>query len=99
MVIEEFFNYGLLLFALISIVITSSVVWRVEKKLDISYKFFLAAIVVFAVGIFIDILVFYQILPAWRWDKIIKALFIVLFSIGAFEMRVLILGLEDRKKE
>jgi len=93
---EALFNYIILFFCLIAIVITSGVVWRVEKKLDVSYKFLLIAIILFTFGVLADI--FSNILPPWEWQKIAKALFIIFFTIGVFEMRSLIIGLEEKKK-
>lgn len=94
---EEIFNYIILFFSLIAIVITSGVVWRVEKKLDISYKFMLVAIIIFAFGVLIDI--FRNALPSWEWQKIVKALFIIFYTFGVFEMRSLIVGLEEKGKK
>lgn len=99
MALEEIFNYTLLFLSLVCIVITAGVVWRVEKKLDVSFKFFLIAIIVFTIGIFFDILEFYSLLPAWDFQKIIKAVFILLFSIGMYEMRSLVIRLENIKEK
>ena len=95
---EEIFNYAILFFSLIAIVITSGVVWRVEQKLDMSYKFFLIALIIFTIGVVLDILEWYSIIPHWQWQKVIKALFIIFFSIGIFEMRSLIIGIEEKDK-
>lgn len=43
-------NIAVLVFALLSIIYTFGVVWRVEKKLDVSYKLFLISIFAFTVG-------------------------------------------------
>ena len=94
---ELSFLYVILLFTLLSIFLTAWVVWRVERKLDVSYKFFLLAIVVFGLEIIFEILQFYAVVSAWLWQKIFTGLFIIFFTVGVFEMRDLILSLEKRK--
>jgi len=72
----------------------------VEKKLDVSYKFFLVAIVVFAFGIFFDILEAYiPIFQKLAWNKLITALFLLFYTLGVFEMRSLIIHLEEDKSK
>lgn len=94
---ELAFLFAVFLFSLLSIFLTAWVVWRVEKKLDISYKFFLLAIVVFSVGILFEILQFYNVIAAWQWDKIFKGLFVVFFTVAVFEMRDLIKSLQQQE--
>jgi len=96
---SEIFLFSILLLSLVSIVITSGVVLRVEKRLDTSYKFFLFAIIVFTLGIFADILEFYGFLPPWKWEAIIKAVFIILFTLGVYEMRTLIVNITKKNKK
>lgn len=96
--LEEFFNYLLLGLALGSIVLTSSVVWRVEKRLDTSAKMLLVANIFFALGIFLDLLAYYQLVPRWDWAKLVKALFLVFFTFGMYEMRSLVIDLEDDRR-
>lgn len=96
---EEIFHYAILFFSLIAIVFTSGVLWRVEQRLDTSFKFFLVALLVFTAGVVLDILEWYQLVPSWQWQKIIKALFIIFFTFGVFEMRKLIMGLENKAKK
>lgn len=95
----EIFLYTLFFFSLIAVVITSGVVLRVEKQLDVSYKFLLAAMVVFSLGILIDILLYYEILPKWQWSGIIKTVFLIFFTLGVFEMRTLIINLENKDED
>ena len=95
---ELAFLYAVFLFSLLSIFLTCWAVWHVEKKLDVSYKFFLLAIIVFSVGVFFEILQFYRVINAWEWEKIFKGLFIILFTVGIFEMRDLILSFERKEK-
>ena len=95
---ELAFLYAIFLFSLVSIFLTSWIVWHVEKKLDISYKFFQLAIIVFSLGILFEILQFYNLISAWHWEKIFKGLFIIFFTVAVFEMRDLILKFEDKDK-
>ena len=92
------FLYAVFLFSLLSIILTLWVVWHVEKKLDVSYKFFALAIVVFTIGLVFEIFQFYGVIAAWQWEKIFKGLFIIFFTIGVFEMRDLILSLDGKTK-
>lgn len=88
--IQNILNFATLLLGLVSIVLVTGIVWRVEKRLDISYKFFQIAIVVFSGRIVFEILHSFGIVPFWYWREIIDLLFVLLFLIGLFEMRVLI---------
>ena len=94
MSLEEFFHYLLLGLGLASIALTSGVVWRVEKKLDVTAKLLLAANVFFTLGLVLDLLALYGFLPAWDWGKLIKALFLVFFTLGIYELRSLVIDLE-----
>lgn len=95
---ELAFLYAVFFFSLLSIFLTSWIVWHVEKKLDISYKFFQLAITVFGIGILFEILQFYNIVSAWQWGKIFKGLFIIFFTVGVFEMRDLILDFKNKEE-
>lgn len=96
---ELAFLYGIFIFSLLSIFLTAWVVWHVEKKLDISYKFFLLAVSIFTVEVFFEILQFYQAVSAWVWPKIFKALFIIFFTIAVFEMRDLIMDYKNKPNQ
>lgn len=96
---ELAFLYAIFLFSLLSIFLTLWVVWHVEKKLDISYKFFAGAIIVFGLGVLFEILEIYNIVSSWQWEKIFKGLFIIFFTVGIFEMYNLVLSLEKKKKK
>lgn len=87
-------DYFVLFLGLISIVITTGIVWRVEKRLDMSYKFFQAAVIIFTLGVLVDILLGLGIIPDWQWDKYIKGAFIIAFTLGVLEMRILIRRLD-----
>ena len=95
--IEQIFYLAVLFLSLTTVVITFGVVWRVEKKLDISYKFLILAVIVFTVGVFFDNLsALHQIKISPEWEKLIKALFIIFFALGVFEMRTLVIETEER---
>ncbi len=95
---ELAFLYAVFFFSLLSIFLTCWVVWHVEKKLDVSYKFFQLAIIVFTLGVLFEILQFYNVIAAWQWEKVFKGLFIIFFTVGVFEMRDLILGFKEKEK-
>ena|SRR3989344_6621412 len=99
MSLEEFFHYLLLALALGSIVLTSGVVWRVEKRLDVAAKLLLAANVAFTVGIGLDLLRYYGVMPGWDWGKLVKVLFLMFFTLGMYEMRSLVIDLERSDRE
>lgn len=96
---ELVFLYATFVFSLLSIFITFWVVWHVEKKLDVAYKFFLLAIIVFSLGILFEIFQFYEAIPAWQWEKVFKGLFLIFFTVAVFEMRDLIISLKERQQD
>ena len=84
---------------LLSIIYTAGVVWRVEKELDISYKFFLAAIVVLFVAEAINL--YYPIdnaLYIALTIKILRMLFALCFLIGILFMRDIARKLDGEKE-
>jgi hypothetical protein len=80
--------------ALFSIIYTFGVVWRVEKKLDLSYKLILGAIISFTLSEIISLIH----LKSGEWliflVLILKAIFVLLFLFGVLEMRSLIRKLD-----
>ncbi len=94
---EELYLFSLFAISLVCVVFTAGVVWRVEQKLDVSFKLLLAASVIFALGAGLELLAWYRLLPPWDYDKIIRPLFLVLFTAGIFEMRSLVIDLERRE--
>ena len=74
----------IILCALYSIIYTLGVIWRVEKKLDTSYKFFLGAIISFTLSEII-------FLSRFEWVQVfsifMKVAFIIFFLKGILEMR------------
>ena len=91
MTLEQISYLILLIISLLAIVLTFGVVWRVERKLDISYKFILIAIIFFTCGIVFDVFrVFYLPVNFQGLNFIIKSLFIIFYTVGVYKMRSLI---------
>lgn len=88
--------FGIVL-ALFSIVYAAGVVWRVEKKLDISYKLFLAAVVAYAVSLFLEIFNGLGSVTMEISIAITKIVFIALFLGGILMMRDLIRDMDGEK--
>ena len=88
--------YGLLLAAIVCILLAFWVVFHVEKKLDISFKFFLLAICAYALKIFYNILTFYGPQPQFPCGLIFDGIFLLLFMLGIIEMSRLIRVLEKK---
>jgi hypothetical protein len=82
-----------------SIVYAAGVVWRVEKKLDISYKLFLAAILVYAVSLFLEMFNVIDSATMELYISISKVLFIGLFLGGILMMRDLVRDIDGEKKK
>jgi len=82
---------------LFSIVYAAGVVWRVEKKLDISYKLFLAAILSYAVSLFLEMFNVVDSNVMELYISITKVVFIALFLGGVLMMRDLIRDMDGEK--
>lgn len=90
-------NFVVIFSALLSVVYTFGIVWRVEKKLDVSYKFLLGAIVVFT---FSEILSFFDVgntNPVHFWVILAKALFALFFLLGILTARRMIQEVDGEK--
>ena len=86
-----------LVLSLLAIVFGFGVVWRVEKKLDIAFKFFLAAIIAFFAGEISNL--FYMPKNSFLvyTDPAAKVLFALLFLAGMVEMRNMIRRIDGEK--
>jgi len=82
---------------LFSIVYAAGVVWRVENKLDISYKLFLAAVVVYAISLFLEVFNVIDSDAMGLYISITKVIFIALFLGGVLMMRDLIRDIDGEK--
>lgn len=83
---------------LLALIFTAGIVWRVEKELDVSYKFFLLA-VLFLIGAEIADL-YYAIDNAQAIAlavKALRALFALSFLVGVVFMRDIVRKLDGEK--
>jgi len=78
------FHLLIIFCSVLAIVYTFGVVWRVEKKLDTSFKLLLGAIISFTGSEIISILPF-----DWNqsFSLILRIIFAILFLAGILEMR------------
>lgn len=87
----------IILGALLAIVYTFGVVWRVEKKLDLSYKLLLGSILSFTAS---EILSLFQF-EGRNWLAIasiaLKAFFVILFLAGILEVRNMLRKMDGEK--
>ena len=73
---------------LLSIIYTAGVVWRVEMKLDTSYKFFLLAVIFIFLAEITDF--YYSLNNIFFWSlavKVLRMLFALSFFSGVLFMR------------
>lgn len=84
--------------AIFSIIYTFGVVWRVEKKLDLSYKLTLGSIIAFTISEIISIIHIKNGEWLFFLALLFKAAFILLFLFGILEMRYLIRKLDGELK-
>jgi len=80
-------NVFIIIGALFSIVYLFGIVWRVEKKLDISYKLILVSIVFFTVSEIFGILDLGNVFATKLISLGFKAAFVAFFLLGILEVR------------
>lgn len=83
----------------LAIIFTAGVVWRVEKKLDVSYKFFLVAVICILVAEILDL--YYAIDNQANIALIVKSLrmlFAFFFLTGVLFMRNIVRNLDGEEK-
>lgn len=82
-----------------ALIFTAGIVWRVEKELDVSYKFFLLAVVLL---LFAEIADLYYAIDAAETVallvKVARVSFAVFFLIGILFMRDIIRKLDGEKE-
>jgi hypothetical protein len=88
--------FGIIL-TLFSIVYVAGIVWRVEKKLDISYKLFMGAVLMYAVSLILEMFNAFDSATMELYISITKVLFIALFLAGILMMRDLIQEIDGEK--
>jgi len=84
---------------LFSIIYTAGVVWRVEMKLDISYKFFLLAVIFLFFAESIDL--YYGLENGAFWALAVKSLrmlFALNFLVGVLFMRNILRSMDGEKR-
>jgi hypothetical protein len=84
---------------LLAIIYTAGVVWRVEMELDISYKFFLAAVVCLLLAEVLDL--YYVVDNSMKIAlviKVLRALFAMGFLSGVLFMRDIVCKADGEKK-
>jgi hypothetical protein len=97
--IDVAINIIVIIASLLSIVYTLGVVWRVEKKLDLSYKLFLVAILAFTGAVIVGILNPLQDPILNFMQGLMKMLFAIFFLAGVYTMRDTIRRIDSEKKE
>lgn len=83
--------------SLLAIVFSFGVVWRVEKKLDLTFKFFLGAIVAFFAGELTEIFYFSNSALSLYLASAFKIIFAALFLAGMLIMRDMIRKIDGEK--
>ena len=90
-------NVVVIVASLFSIVYTFGVVWRVEKKLDLSYKLFLISILAFTSSVIIEISNPLNDRYLNFSADLMKMLFAIFFLAGILEMRNMIRHIDGEK--
>lgn len=83
---------------LISIIFAFGIVWRVEKELDISYKFLLSAIIVLVVGEILGLFKVKNAVLIQYFLMLSKILFAVLLLSGILTMRNILREMNGEKQ-
>ena len=95
--VEMIINISIIAISLVAIVFTCGVVWRTEKELDISYKFFLGAIIFFTISEFLKLFYFEGRSVLATVILISKLLFSILFLAGTLTARDLLRKMDGEK--
>ncbi len=82
---------------LISIIFAFGIVWRVEKELDISYKFILGALIAFVAGEILGLFEFGNSAWAYYLAIVFRAFFAVLLLAGVLTMRNILREMDGEK--
>lgn len=84
--------------SIVAAIFTAGIIWRVDKKIGIAYKFFLCAIIVFLLEEIVIFLGFAKEVSAVGVAYISKLLLAVFFLGGIITMRDLIRRINGEKK-
>jgi uncharacterized membrane protein YhfC len=82
---------------ILAIIFSFGVVWRTEKELDLSYKFFLGAIIFFAVSEFLELFSFAGRIVLENFILGSRLLFAILFLAGMLIARDLLRKMDGEK--
>jgi hypothetical protein len=97
--IELIVNSLIIAFSLAAVIFTFGVVWRTEKELDISYKFFLGAIISFTTFEILELFAFDGRTTVAILILVFRFLFAVFFLAGIFTARDLLRKMDGEKGE
>jgi hypothetical protein len=97
--IEIIVNSLTISFSLAAVIFSFGVVWRTEKELDISYKFFLAAILAFTAFEILELFAFDGRTVVSILILFFRFLFAVFFLAGIFTARDLLRKMDGEKGE
>jgi hypothetical protein len=92
-----FFQAVIILGSLLAIVYAFGVVWRVEKKLDLSYKLLLGSIISFTLSEILSLFQFERRSWVLIFSFALKALFAILFLAGILEVRNMLRKMDGEK--
>jgi len=98
-IIDLIINSLVIAFSLAAIVFAFGVVWRTEKELDISYKFFLGGIIAFTASEFLELFSFEGRTLILFLIPFTKLLFAAFFLAGIFTARDLLRKMDGEKEE
>ena len=97
--IELITNSLIIAFSLAAVIFTFGVVWRTEKELDISYKFFLGAILSFTTFEILELFTFEGRTVVAALVLAFRFLFAAFFLAGIFTARDLLRKMDGEKGE
>lgn len=89
-------NFAVIFLSLFSVIYSFGIVWRVEKKLDTSFKLFLTAIVFFTLSEIVSLLPFEL---SRSIEVIAKTIFAIFFLAGTLEMRSMLRHMDGELKK
>lgn len=82
---------------LLVLVFSIGIVWRVEKKLDLAYKFFVAAAISLMLAEIVSFYYTEQIIQAIIWVKGLRLLGVIFFLVSILYMRDIVRRLDHEK--
>lgn len=83
----------------ISIIFAFGIVWRVEKELDLSYKFLLGAVIALTLGEILSLFNFENEIRSYFLGLVLKVIFAILLLAGILTMRNILREMDGEKAE